>query len=215
LPEGAPRAHRGGVRSDWDDKATEMERGQPRVGPYPAPGLIRRARRMVDMSQREFARAAKVSQSTVARLESGALKPSLDVMQTLLSVAGLHLVVVDDEGHVVLPMRESDDVRDGNRRRYPSHLDTILDPRAGEWWADVYGLARPPETFYRDRRKRDYMRARSRWEVRVAQLRDEPPPRNPYAAAEQQARWARIREEFRLGIRKAPEINSDEYDDID
>ncbi|WP_431909905.1 hypothetical protein [Micromonospora carbonacea] len=40
----------------------------------------------------------------------------------------------------------------------------------------VYGLARPPETFYRNRSYRDAMRRRSRWEVRVAKLRHVPPP---------------------------------------
>ena len=44
-------------------------------------------------------------------------------------------------------MRDWEDTRDGAERRYPSHLDTILDPEPGEWWADIYGLARPPETF--------------------------------------------------------------------
>lgn len=197
---------------DWDDKANAMERELPRVGRYPASGLIRRARRMADLSQRELARRAKVSQSTVARLESGDLRPSLDVMQTLLATAGLHLVVVDEEGHVVLPMRESVETRDGADRRYPSHLDTILDPRPGEWWADGYGLARPPETFHRDRKRRDEMRARSRWEVRAKLLRGAPEPPNP-VAAEARARWLdRIREEYRLGIRQLPILNSDDYD---
>jgi hypothetical protein len=45
-----------------------------------------------------------------------------------------------------------------------------------DWWAGRYGLARPPETFHRDRDHRDVMRRRSQWEVRVAQLRDVPPP---------------------------------------
>jgi len=140
-----------------------MERGQARVGPYPIPGLVRRARRIADLSQREMAAAAGVSRSTVARVESGELTPSLDVTQRLLATAGLHLVVVDGEGRVVKPMRESDETRDGGGRRYPSHLDTILDPKDGEWWADEFGLARPPETFVRDRQRRDRMRAYARW----------------------------------------------------
>src|SRR5688572_21293195 len=78
-------AEPGGVLSDWDDKATEMERGQARIGPYPVPGLIRRARRMADLSQREMARAANLSRSTVARVELGDLTPSLDVMHRLLA----------------------------------------------------------------------------------------------------------------------------------
>ena len=71
------------------------------------------------------------------------------------------------------------DTADGADRRYPAHLDTILDPEFGEWWADSYGLARPPETFRRNRAYRDYQRRQSRWEVRSAQLRFAPPPRLP------------------------------------
>jgi hypothetical protein len=37
--------------------------------------------------------------------------------------------MVDDEGHVVQPMRDIDDIRNGGGSLYPSHLDTILDPR--------------------------------------------------------------------------------------
>ncbi len=71
------------------------------------------------------------------------------------------------------------DVADGAGRRYPAHRDTILDPVFGEWWADGYGLARPPETFRRNRVYRDYERRRSQWQVRVAQLRNAPEPRLP------------------------------------
>ncbi|MEU5563954.1 hypothetical protein [Micromonospora musae] len=52
----------------------------------------------------------------------------------------------------------------------------IVRPEPGEWWADIYGLARPPETFYRNRDVRDAMRRRSQWEVRVAKYRNVPPP---------------------------------------
>jgi transcriptional regulator with XRE-family HTH domain len=196
------------MRSDWEDKATEMERGQPRVGPYPVPGLLRRARRIADLSQRQLARVAKVSQSTVARIESGDLAPSLDMMHRLMASAGLHLVVVDGHGHVVLPMRECEETRDGGNRRYPSHLDTILDPRPGEWWGDDYGLARPPETFYRDRRHRDYQRALSQWEVRAKQHRGVPPPRHP----DYFLRLARQVAEAARRQREVPEIHSDDVD---
>jgi transcriptional regulator with XRE-family HTH domain len=164
---------------EWDAKAAELEQDLPHLGRYPVPGLLRRARRMADLSQRQFAKAARVAPSTVGKIESGQLVPSLDVFQRLLAAAKLHLVVVDGNGHVVEPMRESEETRDGADRRYPSHLDTILDPRPGEWWADAYGLARPPETFYRNRKRRDEMRARSRWEVRVKQLRNAPEPPRP------------------------------------
>ncbi len=156
--------------------ADAREESLPHVGPYPVAGLIRRARRIGDLSQRQMARAARVSPSTVGRVESGAMAPTLNVFQRLLATARLSLVVVDASGHVILPMRDIEDTRDGADRHYPSHLDTILDPEPGEWWADTFGLARPPETFYRDRRRRDARRARSRWEVRAKQLRHVPAP---------------------------------------
>lgn len=140
-------------------------------------GLVRTARRRADCSQRELAERAGLAPSTVGRIEAGTLAPSIGTLQKLLAVAGLALVAIDRDGHVVRPMLDHrDDLRDGADRRYPSHLDTVLDPRYGEWWGDRYGLSRPPETFRRDRRRRDAQRARSVWEVRVARTRHLPPP---------------------------------------
>ncbi|SCG35759.1 helix-turn-helix transcriptional regulator [Micromonospora halophytica] len=144
--------------------------------PWSVAGIVRAVRRRADASQRELARAAGLHHATVGRIEAGGLIPSLDVLHRVLAVAGLRLVVVDEAGRVLRPMRDRDDTRDGAGRRYPSHLDTILDPEPGEWWADVYGLARPPETYYRNRAVRDAMRRRSQWEVRVAKYRNVPPP---------------------------------------
>ena len=140
------------------------------------PGLVRAVRRRADMSQRELAKQAQVSRSTVARVESGQLTPSVDLLLRLLDIGRLSLVAIDENGNVVQPMRVWDDVRDGAERRFPAHLDLVLQPRPGEWWGDVYGLARPPETFHRNRRYRDAQRRRSRWEVRVKQFRYDPPP---------------------------------------
>lgn len=180
----------------------------PKIGPYPAGGLVRRARRIADLSQRELARKTGLSPSTVARIETGSLTPSLAVMQHILAVAGLSLVVVDRSGRVIQPMRDVSDIRDGADRRYPAHLDTILDPKQGEWWADQYGLARPPETFYRDRARRDARRALSRWQVRVKLCRDQPPPPDLDA---RDAYMAQIREAMRRGP-VAPPIPNDELD---
>lgn len=151
----------------------------PYVDGAAVPGLIRRVRRLADLSQRELARTAGVSRSTVARIESGELVPSLGMLLRLLGVARLSLVAVDQTGRVVQPMEVWDDTRDGADRRFPAHLDLIPDPRGGDWWADIYGLARPPETFHRDRAWRDAKRRRSQWEVRVKQLRNEPEPPDP------------------------------------
>ncbi|MFE7869699.1 helix-turn-helix domain-containing protein [Micromonospora humida] len=144
--------------------------------PWPAAGIVRAVRRRADASQRELARWAGVHHGTVGRIEAGALTPSIALLRRIIAAAGFRLAVVDEFGRVLTPMRDRDDIRDGAGRRYPSHLDTILDPEPGEWWADVYGLARPPETFYRNRAFRDAMRRRSQWEVRVAKYRNVPPP---------------------------------------
>jgi transcriptional regulator with XRE-family HTH domain len=149
---------------------------QPRVGPYPIAGLVRRARRMMGMSQRQMARFAKVAPSTVGKVEAGVMTPSVDVLERLIGTAGLYLAVVDQDGRVIMPMEDWDNTRDGAGRRYPSHLSLILDPEPGEWWADMYGLARPPETYHRCPRDREAQRRRSVWEVRVAQNRHVPPP---------------------------------------
>jgi transcriptional regulator with XRE-family HTH domain len=143
----------------------------------PIAGLVRAARRRADLSQRELAARAKVSRSSVNRIEAGAFTPSIGMLGRLLGVADIHLVAVDPDGHVVLPVGCWDDTRDGAGRHYPVHLDTVLDPLLGEWWGDRFGLARPPETFHRDRARRDAQRARSRWEVRVAKCwsHSEPP----------------------------------------
>jgi transcriptional regulator with XRE-family HTH domain len=207
------------MRDDWESRSDSMEAHLPRLDRYPVAGLVRRARRIADLSQREMARRAGVAPSTVGRVESGEQAPSLDLLTRLLDAAGLWLVVTDGEGHVVTPMRESDETRDGGDRRYPSHLDTILDPRPGDWWADQYGLARPPETYYRDRRRRDEMRARSRWEVRVALLRNAPEPPRPGArearfAAADEAR-AELRERLARGDFPPDAVPIDELEDID
>ncbi|QDY11954.1 helix-turn-helix transcriptional regulator [Micromonospora sp. HM134] len=144
--------------------------------PWPAAGIVRAVRRRADASQRELARWAGVHHGTVGRIEAGALTPSIALLRRIIAAAGFRLAVVDEFGRVLTPMRDRDDARDGADRRYPSHLDTILDPEPGEWWADVYGLARPPETFHRNRAVRDAMRRRSQWEVRVAKYRNVPPP---------------------------------------
>lgn len=143
---------------------------------FPAPGIVRAVRRRADVSQRELAERAGLSCSTVHRIEAGAHPPSLTTMCRVLRVADLTLVVVDHEGRLIPPLRAWDDTRDGAERHYPAHLDTVLDPRPGEWWGDRFGLARPPETFHRDRGRRDAQRARSRWEVRVKQHLSDPEP---------------------------------------
>ena len=147
---------------------------------YPASGLVRAARRKSDLSQRELARAAKVHPSTVGRIEAGQLQPSLELFRRLMGAMGFYLAVVGDEGQVLHPMHDCEDLLDGAGRRYPAHLDVIPDPTPSEWWGGKYGLSRPPETFLRNRSYRDERRKASQWEVRVSKYRREPPPKFAY-----------------------------------
>ncbi|MEU1249480.1 helix-turn-helix transcriptional regulator [Micromonospora arida] len=149
---------------------------EPSDTPWPVVGIVRAVRRHADLSQRELARWARVHHATIGRIEAGRTVPSIELLRRIVGVVGCRLAVADEFGRVLRPMRDWEDTRDGAGRRYPSHLDTILDPEPGEWWADIYGLARPPETFYRNREVRDAMRRRSQWEVRVARHRGDPPP---------------------------------------
>ena len=146
----------------------------------PVPGLVRRVRRIADLSQRQLAEHLGVARSTIGRIETGTATPSLSLLVRLLATADLRLVVVDPDNHVVEAMRVWDNRLDGAERRYPAHLDIILDPKRGDWWADIFGLARPPETFRRDRAARDYARRLSRWEIGAGEQRRLPPPIGHY-----------------------------------
>lgn len=144
---------------------------------FPYDDYVRQARRRVGRSQREFADLAKVGHSSVSRAEAKAGVPSVVAFERLMAVAGLVLVVAEevpahDDGaagglRVVVPLSEfGGDCRDGADRRFPAHLDLVLDPVHGQWWADVYGLLSPPETFYRHPGVRRARQSLSRWEVR-------------------------------------------------
>jgi transcriptional regulator with XRE-family HTH domain len=139
-------------------------------------GILRAARRRADFSQRQLAKKSGASHGTIGRIEAGELVPSLAMVERLLAACGFQIVVVDEHRRKLPPIVDSDNTLDGASRRFPAHLDVILDPLMGEWWGDLYGLARPPETFYRDRARRDRQRRRSQWEVRVQKYRGVPPP---------------------------------------
>jgi transcriptional regulator with XRE-family HTH domain len=92
-------------------------------------GLVRRARRAADLSQRDLAARMGVSQSTVARWETGQSSPTLTQVEQMLALGGLRLEMIDAAGEPVAPMRE-DAPRDRAGRRFPAHVD--LD--ALGWW---------------------------------------------------------------------------------
>lgn len=107
---------------------TALIADQDEENPVPwldVPGVIRRVRRVLDLSQRDLARRLGVHHSLIGRWETGERSPSLPVFQQLLVWAGLNLEIHDigDSG-LRLPMRR-DPIRDRGDRRYPAHLDVI------------------------------------------------------------------------------------------
>ena len=119
-------------------------------------GLVRRVRRLADMSQRELARASDVAPAAIGRAEAGG---ELRVSQLIrvAAVAGLRLALLDADGNEVSPMTATG-VRDTAGRLFPAHLDT----RHGDedWWGGPHRprLRQPRYTFDRDRGWRDSRR---------------------------------------------------------
>ncbi len=94
------------------------------------PGLVRRVRRQLDVSQRGLAARLGVSQSRVARWETGRTIPSAADLEDVLALAGATLVAVDEDDNPVSAMNPLA-VRDRADRHYPAHCD----PRGAGWWA--------------------------------------------------------------------------------
>jgi HTH-type transcriptional regulator/antitoxin HipB len=93
-------------------------------------GLIRRIRRILDVSQRGLAELLGVSQSAVARWETERTSPRVSVLQQMLRLAGIAVTLHDEEsGERVEPMR-ADGARTRNRSRFPAHVDL----RVTGWW---------------------------------------------------------------------------------
>ena len=63
--------------------------------------LVRYARRSAGLSQRALASAAGVPQSTVARIETGAISPRTDLVERLLGATGRSLVSEEKAGYGV------------------------------------------------------------------------------------------------------------------
>lgn len=78
-----------------------------------AANLVKLARLRAGVSQRQLAHAAGVAQSTVARIESGVMQPSLPLVYRLL-------VAVDLEPRIrIEAYNDHDDVLDRLAERYP------------------------------------------------------------------------------------------------
>jgi transcriptional regulator with XRE-family HTH domain len=119
--------------ASWDCLAnwSQAEREYWWMGPFGGgiPGLVRRVRRILDVSQRGLAALLRVSQSVVARWETGRTSPRAEVVEDLLRRARLEVTVVDRHGERVVPMR-ADGARTRGGSRFPAHTDL----RARGWW---------------------------------------------------------------------------------
>jgi transcriptional regulator with XRE-family HTH domain len=130
-----PAVIHGPVREPvWDAMVnwSEAEREWWFMGPFAGqvPGLVRRIRRILDVSQRGLAGLLGVSQSVVARWEMGRTSPRARVVQQMLQLAGLRVGFSDAEtGRRVVPMR-ADGARTHAGSRFPAHVDL----RARGWW---------------------------------------------------------------------------------
>jgi len=117
-------------------------------------GLVRRIRRETDLSQRQLGRRCGVSQSVVARVESGQRDITVGQLLRFAELGGLRIALLAPDGNELLPM-DPDGARNAGGSRLPAHLDT----RHGDedWWHDAhrYGRRRPEYTFDRDRTVRD------------------------------------------------------------
>jgi len=128
------------------------------VAAFDLTGALRRIRRTADLSQRELATRIDVSKSAIAAAESGSRSLDLRLLAEAAELAGLHLALVDADGHEVSGMA-AEGVRDMSGRRFPAHLDTRYSDEG--WWHHPhrYDRAQPWYTFDRDRRTRDAFRA--------------------------------------------------------
>ncbi|HEU4336220.1 MAG TPA: helix-turn-helix transcriptional regulator [Nocardioides sp.] len=111
---------------------TEDELQWLHMGPFDGgvAGLVRRVRRILDVSQRGLAELLEVSQSVVARWETERTSPRASVLQQMLRLAGIAVALHDEEsGEDIEPMR-ADGARQRNGNRFPAHVDL----RVTGWW---------------------------------------------------------------------------------
>jgi HTH-type transcriptional regulator/antitoxin HipB len=135
---------------------TDAELEWRAMGPFDGhiPGLVRRIRRILEVSQRGLAAILDVSQSVVARWETGRTSPRANVLDHMLRLAGLRATFHDEEtGAEVGPMR-ADGARQRGGNRYPAHGDlSVLGwwvPRALQSTMAAYYTARDRSRARRD-----------------------------------------------------------------
>ena len=171
-------------------------------GAFDLCGVLRRIRRIADLSQRELASAAELSVSAVAHAEAGTRDLPVRSLGRIAAVAGLRVAVLNGAGEEVTAM-SGDAVRDQSGRRFPAHLDT----RYGDdgWWhgPERYSRRQPWYTFDRLRYTRDHWRSRTGTpdDHQLPQPGDSPEDRT---AARRRAAWQREKERREKARRDAP-----------
>lgn len=98
--------------------------------------VLVQARRRVGLSQRELARRAGVSQSTIARIESAVMDPGLSTFETLLRGCGEQLATMPRAGMGV----DRSLIRSCLSMSPRERLETAA--RAGDFFARIRGRAR-------------------------------------------------------------------------
>jgi hypothetical protein len=144
------------------------------VSDFPADRYVRAARALADLSQRELAIRAGLPHHVVAKAEAAPRYAEVvSQFASLLEAAGLHLIVVDEEGREVAPesLQQAQRV-DRGRRRFPAHLDV----REGkdDWWGDGWPMFQgktPEYTFDRSRGYRDWRREQKARELARGEVR--------------------------------------------
>ena len=105
-----------------------------RAEPWDFGALVRSARAVSGLSQRELAQASGLSKSTVARaeLDASGARTTVRTLTLLLACCGITLVAEGAKGQL-LP--DADLERDDRGRRFPPHLDPYPPMHRDEWWA--------------------------------------------------------------------------------
>lgn len=65
-------------------------------GGFPTGDHVRQARQFAGLSQRDFATRAGISRTTLTRIEAGLVEARVDVLERILSAAGLILLVAEE-----------------------------------------------------------------------------------------------------------------------
>jgi transcriptional regulator with XRE-family HTH domain len=147
-------------------------------GEFDLSGMLRRIRRLADLSQRELASAAGLSVSAVGHAEAGTRDLPVRGLVRAAAAAGLRLALLNSAGAEVAGM-SAQAVRDQAGRLYPAHLDTRYGDE--DWWhgTERYSREQPWYTFDRVRYTRDYWRGRqgTRDDHQVPQPGDSPAER--------------------------------------